>query len=79
MFTCTTFIKPRLLTDHKGKYAGFEEKDKTDLCSLLFDALTIQPFDPVERLVVQLLEVGVPVTIKDEVTSIFLYHVTSFL
>ena len=48
---------------------SFEEKDKEGLHSLLFDALTIHPFDQVERLVHQLLDTGVPVTIKDEVIA----------
>ena len=78
-----------MIIDHKAKYSsiydsGVKEKDKKDLHSLLFDALTIQPFDSVEAsmvegLVMQLLDVGVPVTIKDEVIGVSLYHVTPLL
>ena len=75
-----------MIIDHKAKYSSVKEKDKKDLHSLLFDALTIQPFDSVEAsmvdlegLVIQLLNVGVPVTIKDEVIGVSLYHVTPLL
>ena len=60
-----------------GKYSTFKDKDKETVHSLLFDALRVEPFDPVKELVVQLLEVGVPVAIKDEVFTVCLCHMTS--
>lgn len=58
-----------LYVDRKAKYQDIKEKDQKELHSLLFKALTIQPFAQAEKLVLQLLEVGVPVTIKDEVIA----------
>ena len=59
-----------LITDHKGKYLSIKDDHKKDLDSLLFAALKMQPFDPVAKLVMELLDVGVPVTIKNEVIAI---------
>ena len=59
-----------LITDHKGNYLSIKDDDKKDLDSLLFAALKMQPFGPVAKLVMELLDVGVPVTIKDEVIAI---------
>ena len=63
---------PFLIIDHMGKYPSLKETDKKELDLLLFNALTMQPFGPVKELVLQLLDVGVPVTIKDQVIAIVL-------
>ena len=49
----------------------FSNKDKERIQSLLFDALAIKQFDDkVRGLVEQLLVVGIPVTITDEVSNV---------
>ena len=72
-------VKPRpfnFLIGHEGKYSTFSSKDKEKIHSLLFDALAIKQFDDkvrgeVRGLVEQLLGVGVPVTITDEVMLLY--------
>ena len=50
-------------------YSALKDKDKEEICSILFDALMTKPFTgSVNQLVLQLLEVvRVPITIRDKV------------
>ena len=62
----------RSLLVHNGDYQAFNDKDKETINSVMFNALMIVPFEPVKPLVIKLLELGIPVTIKDEVSPIVL-------
>lgn len=65
-------LSPALLIGHEGKYSTFSSKDKEKINSLLFNALEIKQFnDEARELVRQLLAVGVPVNIKDEVMLLY--------